>query len=230
MKNIFKNYIEQIIISFFGLGYIVPLYKKKDITYDPIKKHKPENYVKLQNSSKPLILELKNRIDELLKKKNEWIKILDMCCASGRHLNALYESYGLKLDYNGFEINLKNKEVMKHNFFQLYENSNIQYCDIRDFYKKNNKKFHISFSHGRSLDLIKPNFDMIKEICNSTLHFVILIQLSNEKKSSFKRFWDYEFNKNGFKLNKHLYPESSYSSLEVPGIDRSFFFKVYERK
>ena len=205
-------------------------FKASTITkYNPIIKHKPENYIKLQNSSRPLILECKKRIDLLMKEQNiKKISILDICCASGRHLNALYEFYGNKIEYNGFDINKKNKKLMKKNFFSLYKNSTIKYLDIKKFYIINKKKFNISFCHGRSLDLVKPNFNLVKYICKSTLNYVILINISNEN-NSFQRFWDYEFCIYGFKLIKNLFPESSYSKLEVKGNNRKHFFKVYKK-
>ena len=74
-----------------------------------------------------------------------------------------------------------------------------------------------------------PNFDLIKSICDCTECYVILTNLSN-KGASYSRFWDYEFDRNGFKLEKHLEPESAYCKIAEGQEDRDFFCKIYVRK
>jgi hypothetical protein len=173
---------------------------------------------------------LKEKINLLKQYSVNNLSVLDMCCASGRHLDALQQIFRNEIDYYGFEINQLNKFYTEKYFPEVFLNSSIEYCDIKKFYFKNKLKFSISFTHGRSIDLVSPNFDLIKSICDCTEYYVILINLSNKASNSYSRFWDYEFDKNGFKLEKHLEPESAYCQISEGQEDRDFFFKIYSRK
>ena len=153
-----------------------------------------------------------------------------MCCSSGRHLNQVFKIYEKKIGYYGFDINKKAKIFKKKNFHNVFKNAKVSYCSMKSFCKRNKLNYSISFTHGRSIDLINPDFNMIKHICNFTEHFVILVNLSNEAKSSFSRFWDYEFNKYGFKLINTFYPESSFSKISKNQENRKLFSKIYVKK
>lgn len=111
-----------------------------------------------------------------------------MYCALGRHLDAIYKIYEKNISYFGFDINRENKILTKKYFPKLYRNSKIYYLDIKDFFRNNKSMYSISFTHGRSIDLVKPDFDMVKSIFNFTEHFVILVNLSNKSRSSHLRF------------------------------------------
>jgi len=226
------HFLEKVTTSYLKLGKLIVYLKfifRKPF-YIPENKHVPKNYLKLQNSSFFLINCLEEKINILKKNFVNNISVLDMCCASGRHLKALQKTFGNKVDYYGFEINEKNKFYTEKYFPKLFLNSSIKYCDIREFYNKNRLKYSISFTHGRSIDLVEPDFDLIKSICDTTEYYVILCNLSNKSKSSYFRFWDYEFDRNGFKLLKHFEPESSYCEIPKGQEDRDFFSKIYIRK
>ena len=224
--------LEKIVISYLRFGKLVIAFRKifRKNNYVPQKKHKPKNYLKLQNSSFFLINCLKEKINLLKKYSINNLSVLDMCCASGRHLDALQQIFRNEIDYCGFEINQTNELYTEKFFPELFLNSSIEYCDIKEFYFKNKRKFSISFTHGRSIDLVNPNFDLIKSICDCTEYYVILTNLSNKASTSYSRFWDHEFDRNGFKLEKHLEPESAYCKIPEEQEDRHLFSKIYSRK
>jgi len=173
---------------------------------------------------------LKEEINLLKKYSVNNLSVLDMCCASGRHLDALQQIFKNEIDYYGFEINQLNEFYTEKYFPELFLNSSIKYCDMSEFYLQNKLKFSISFTHGRSIDLVAPNFDLIKSICDSTEYYVVLTNLSNKASSSYSRFWDHEFDRHGFKLEKHFEPESAYCKIAEGQKDRDLFSKIYLRK
>ena len=60
------------------------------------------------------------------------------------------------------------------------------------------KFFDIVYTHGATLELIPPTFDLIFEISRVVKKFAIL--MINVNGHAFPRFWRYEFKKNNFKI------------------------------
>jgi hypothetical protein len=66
------------------------------------------------------------------------------------------------------------------------------------FIRTEDKFFDVVYTHGATVELIPPTFDLIFEISRIVKKFAIL--LINENGHAFPRFWRYEFNKNNFKI------------------------------
>lgn len=222
--TIFLNFMEKFFNSILHIPlfyYLKKIFAKK--LYSPTQKHVQENYINLQPSSYVLIDEVKRCID-IVSTYNDQVSVIDLCCGPGRHLNEIYEYKNTKL--YGVEINSNAKDLMHKNFPDLANDSVLIIDDLRNFFKYNNEKFDVVFTHGRSIDLIPPTIDLVKEIANITKHFFIMINIKNDRPSH-QRFWEYEFKKHGLTLIKHFYPESSYCIPESD--DRDFMFQVYRR-
>ncbi len=66
------------------------------------------------------------------------------------------------------------------------------------------RKFDLVYSMGATIELVHPSFDVIRHICAVSDRYVILI--ISEWGHAYPRFWEYEFNRNGFFLVRKVYP------------------------
>lgn len=67
-----------------------------------------------------------------------------------------------------------------------------------------NTRFDLVYTLGATIELVHPSFDIIKNICKISKQYVVLI--INESSHSYPRFWEYEFNRNGFFMVKCIRP------------------------
>jgi SAM-dependent methyltransferase len=137
-------------------------------------------------------------VKKICQYSNKNQKILDICCNAGRHLSALN-----KLNYNniyGFDINKKAINNITTNFKNLKKiKSNFRCMDAKNYFiRTEDKFFDVVYTHGATIELIPPTFDLIFEISRIVKKFAIL--LINENGHAFPRFWRYEFKKNNFKI------------------------------
>jgi len=66
------------------------------------------------------------------------------------------------------------------------------------------KSFDMVYTLGATIELVHPSFDVIGDICSLSRHYVILI--ISEWGHAYPRFWEYEFNRNGFLMVKCIRP------------------------
>jgi SAM-dependent methyltransferase len=66
------------------------------------------------------------------------------------------------------------------------------------------KGYDLVYSMGATLELVHPSFDIIRAICSVSRRFVVLG--ISEWGHSYPRFWEYEFNRNGFIMVKCIRP------------------------
>jgi SAM-dependent methyltransferase len=66
------------------------------------------------------------------------------------------------------------------------------------------KQYDLVYSMGATLELVHPSFDIIHAICSISRRFVVLG--ISEWGHSYPRFWEYEFNRNGFIMVKCIRP------------------------
>lgn len=193
--------------------------------YNPAEKHPPSQYVKLSDTSYPLMKEVFKAIDIVKKNKAvEKIKVLDLACGPGRHLDHIRQHYNCRLF--GVDINPEVLIVMHDKFPDLEKDGTVYIESLKNFFSKNTQKYDVVYTHGRSIDLIPPNFNLVREISKICTNYFIMINIANSGKSH-KRFWELEFKINDFQLIKHFFPESSYS--KPIGKDRPFLFQIYKR-
>jgi SAM-dependent methyltransferase len=143
------------------------------------------HYSRFTHGSKNLVAEIKK-----YSKKN--FKILDICCNVGRYLNYLnncgYENlYGVDINKDAISYAKRNR------------NLNLQHSSIESFLlKKKNNYFDVTYTHGATIELIKPTFNIIAEISRVTkLYTIVLI---SENGHAYPRFWRYEFEKNNYNV------------------------------
>jgi len=157
-------------------------------TADENTKHSYKNYQSLDSKAKILLDEVRNYSFD----KN--IKILDLGCNIGRHLNALKKS-GFNNLY-GVDIGKKPVHQSKKYFLDL-KDVNIRCSSFEEYlYKTKSSFFQIIYTHGATIELTKPTFPLISQISrvlDKNGYFILLI---HENGHSYPRFWRYEFKKN----------------------------------
>jgi SAM-dependent methyltransferase len=98
--------------------------------------------------------------------------------------------------------------------------------EILPFFIKDGKQFDLVYSLGATLELVHPSFDIISNICKLSKRYVILI--INEGGHSYPRFWEYEFNRNGFIMVKCIrpYDGSIFGDLKNPDDSLMVFQRI----
>ncbi len=156
-------------------------------------KHGYNNYLEPNEDAQLLLNEVTKR------SKDKKIKILDLCCNVGRHLNALN-----KIGYSnlyGVDINKLAIQKMK-TIYKNLNSANISYKSAES-YLINTKDnfFDLIYTHGATVELIQPTFPIVNEVCRVTKNYVIF--LIQENGHAYPRFWRYEFKKNKMDLIYH---------------------------
>jgi len=75
-------------------------------------------------------------------------------------------------------------------------------------------QFDLVYTLGATIEIVHPSFDIIDHICKISKRFVVLI--INESSHSYPRFWEYEFNRNGFLMVKCIRPYNGESDTRNP--------------
>jgi hypothetical protein len=76
-----------------------------------------------------------------------------------------------------------------------------------------NRTFSLIYTVGATIELVHPSFDIIKYICAISNKYVVFI--INLWGHDYPRFWDYEFNRNGFDLVKCITPEDGNTDMII---------------
>lgn len=66
------------------------------------------------------------------------------------------------------------------------------------------KQYDLVYSLGATVELVHPSFDIVGSLCRISRKYIILI--ISEWGHDYPRFWEYEFNRNGFLLVKCIRP------------------------
>jgi len=151
----------------------------------------PLNYVDLDDQAL-ILLEYVDRYAS-----DHQAAILDLGCNSGRHLNHLWElGYTNLTGVDGMGQALR---VMGERFPRMKARAKIQHDLFQRFLSRQpDRSFDLVYSHGATVELVHPSFDLIRHLCRITRCHVIL--LIDENGHAYPRFWRYEFFKNGFDL------------------------------
>lgn len=86
-------------------------------------------------------------------------------------------------------------------------------------------RYDLVYTLGATIELVHPSFDIVSHICTTSRRFIILIIA--ESGHSYPRFWEYEFNRNGFSMVKCIRPYNGESIGKNP-VDMDSFL-VFER-
>jgi SAM-dependent methyltransferase len=138
--------------------------------------------------------------------------ILDLGCNCGRHLNALYQA-GYR-DLTGVDAMAGALDVFRREFTDAAACSKLSHDLFQRFLsRQQDRSYDIVYSHGATLELVHPSFDIVRHICRITRRHVVLFL--NEHAHAYPRFWIYEFRRRGFYLVDALRPAGQLSSMDL---------------
>jgi SAM-dependent methyltransferase len=140
--------------------------------------------------------------------------ILDVGCNCGRDLDALYQAGYRNLA--GVDAMGSALDFFKRKFPETAKCANISHDLFQRFLRKQgNRSYDLIYSHGRTLELVHPSFDIVRHLCRVARSHVVLYVY--EYGEAYPRFWIYEFRRCGFYLVKAERPASQFSSVETQG-------------
>lgn len=162
------------------------------------------NYIELSPTSYPLLEEIKKRTEG-----NKDVKILDLCCNCGRHLNALHKLGFLNL--HGVDVNTACREVQKEQFPDIADVVHCEWMPVEEYLPAVKcNSFDIVFSHGKTIEHIHPRFNLAYHVCRITKKYIILANVGFSA-GKYPRFWMHLFHKYGFVPVKLLQPEKEWA-------------------
>jgi SAM-dependent methyltransferase len=159
-------------------------------TGSPDKPQTPLNYTTLDANGR-LLLDWVERVcpdrDAL---------ILDLGCNCGRHLIYLAE--------RGYR-NLTGVDAMRNALAHFAERAPEVFglADVhhdlfqRFLARQPDRRFDLSYSHGATIELVHPSFDIVKHLCRVTRSHICLIVVETER---YRRDWLRQFARHGFAL------------------------------
>jgi hypothetical protein len=140
--------------------------------------------------------------------------ILDLGCNVGRHLDVLRRR-GFT-DLTGVDAMGAALERMATQFPETAKLATRHHDLFQRFLRQQgDRTFDLLYSHGATIELVHPSFDIVKHMCRVTRTHVVLI-LNETYPQLYPRFWTYEFARNGFFLREARRPVS-----EIPPADSS---------
>ena len=159
----------------------------------------PDNFIALDAYSSPAMCDAIGRYAS-----SKDAPILDLGCNVGRHLDVLRRNGFTNL--TGVDAMATALERMLTEFPETAKVSKLHNDLFQRFLRQQpDQFFDLLYSHGATIELIHPSFDIVKHMCRVTRHYVVLIQ--NEiRVHPYPRFWTYEFARNGFFLREALRP------------------------
>ena len=148
------------------------------------------------NNASPVIQAL---LQELKCLTNIESEILDLGCNCGLYLSELKKNGFTHL--SGLDISPLAIEYGKQNFdlngITMHTGS---FEEVIPQFIKSGIAFDLIYSCGATVELVHPSFDIVKSLCLLSKSYIVLF--IQEWGQGYPRFWDYEFNSNGFFLIK----------------------------
>jgi SAM-dependent methyltransferase len=156
----------------------------------PGKPQTPYNYTTLDANGR-LLLDWVERVCP-----NRDAPILDLGCNCGRHL--------IHLAARGYS-SLTGVDVMRNALAhfadrapEIFSTANIHHDLFQRFLVgQPDKRFDLIYSHGATIELVHPSFDIVKQLCRVTRSHICLIVVETEK---YRRDWVRQFARHGFTL------------------------------
>jgi SAM-dependent methyltransferase len=160
----------------------------------------PSNYISLDDKALLLLKE----VEVSVASKNA--SILDLGCNAGRFLNELHRKGYTNL--HGVDISAAAQALMKTTFPDLYKVVDFHCQTFQEYLlEAENRSMDIVFTHGATVELVHPSFPLIHHLCRICNQSVVL--MIYESGHSYPRFWEWEFNQQGFILSKALRPAAT---------------------
>lgn len=162
-------------------------------------KEKREKFINEQPMDSILLEEI------AYKSQSKQDKILCLGCNFGRLLNALHKEGYTNL--YGVDINKESGKQVHQYFPEMAKAAHLTYCSFEKYLPSiEDNFFDIVFTSGVTINHVYPSFNIVKHITRITSKYMIW---SNAylNSDSYPRFWEYEFEKNGFIMVKFFRPQ-----------------------
>ncbi|MFC1673123.1 methyltransferase domain-containing protein [Pseudomonadota bacterium] len=155
--------------------------------------------------------------------------ILDLGCNVGRHLDDLRKR-GLS-NLHGVDAMQAALNKMAEVYPSTHEMAQLKHDLFQSYLMDQaSQSFDIVYTHGATVELVHPSFDIVRHVCRVTQNYVILIQ--NEiLPNGYPRFWHYEFARHGFHLRAALRPIGAYPDVKItdPEIGNNMSLLIFQR-
>jgi SAM-dependent methyltransferase len=186
-----KNFIFYILSKFWFMphDYTYQYWHKANI----YSKHYFSHYLTLDPKARILIKQVQ-------KYSSTSNKILDLGCNVGRHLSEL-KKLGYS-DLHGVDIGKIPIAQSKKIFLNLKRVKNVCSSFEEYLFKTPNNFFNLIYTHGATIELIKPTFPLISQLHRVLDNGGYLVFLIDENGHSYPRFWRYEFKLNNLSIVK----------------------------
>tara|TARA_Y100000389_G_C17451524_1_gene515153 strand:+ start:1402 stop:2136 length:735 start_codon:yes stop_codon:yes gene_type:complete len=194
-KKFIKNNKNRIVYNILGRIWFFPINIMSRYWHNIIQEdnHNYKKYNKIDKSAQILL----KKVIKFSNKKND--KILDLGCNVGRHLNFLKKNnfkqlYGVDI----CKLSIKKSTQVFPNLKKI----NLKCASFENYLVNTlNDEFDIIYTHGATVELIKPTFPLIAELSRVTKKYIIL--LINENGQKYPRFWRFEFNFNSLNIEHY---------------------------
>jgi SAM-dependent methyltransferase len=145
--------------------------------------------------------------------------ILDLGCNVGRHLDEMRRR-GFT-DLTGVDAMGAALERMAVEFPETARLARLRHDLFQQFLRRQpDASFDVLYSHGATVDLVHPSFDIVRHMCRVTRGHVVLI-LNEAYVQPYPRLWTYEFARNGFFLREARRPVGDIppaDSAQIPSL------------
>lgn len=145
--------------------------------------------------------------------------ILDLGCNVGRHLNDLYKR-GFR-NLTGVDAMGSALERMKTEFPEMASSTRTHHDLFQRFLRNQpDRAFDVLYSHGATIELVHPSFDIVRHMCRVSCNYIVLM-INEASPHIYQRLWTYEFARNGFFLREARRPVGGIpprNSAEVPSL------------
>ena len=163
------------------------------------KRQQPDNFIALDAHSSRALCDAVERYAA-----SNSAPVLDLGCNVGRHLDVLRRR-GFT-DLTGVDAMAAALERMSTEFPETAKVAKLRHDLFQRFLRlQPDRSFDVLYSHGATIELVHPSFDIVKHMCRVTRNHVVLI-LNETYLQLYPRFWTYEFARNGFFLREARRP------------------------
>lgn len=159
----------------------------------------PDNFIALDTHSSRALCDAVERCAA-----SKHAPILDLGCNVGRHLDVLRRR-GFT-DLSGVDAMSAALQRMQTEFPETAKMAKLRHDLFQRFLRGlPDLAFDVVYSHGATIELVHPSFDIVKHMSRIAQSHVVLI-LNETYRQLYPRFWTYEFARNGFFLREARRP------------------------
>lgn len=161
------------------------------------KRRDPEHFHRIGKDGEVLMREVLERVAD------HSAPVLDFGCNCGRYLDFLARNGYTNL--HGVDISQAAFNHMRLVFPETSTTFKLTRATFQEFLQNaGNLAYEAVYSHGATVELVPATFPLVEHLCRVTKNHIILA--ISENGHGYPRFWEMEFERQGFLLTKLLRP------------------------